>query len=364
MSAPLRLGFAGTPAFAATILERLLGAGFPVHLVLTQPDRPTGRGRKLQPSPVKVLAQSHNIPLRQPSSLRRESLVDDRLDVLIVAAYGLLLPAHILTAPRLGCVNVHASLLPRWRGAAPVERAIMAGDETTGVCIMRMDEGLDTGPVYARVELPIAADISGGELETELAKLGAELLIDVLPRLETLMPQPQSEVGANYARKLSPADSRVDWQRSAWEIERQIRAMRDRAPVTLFGVRSDTIRPAEPAGPTPGARPDRNAVLRIRLLAAAVLDTAPLETTAQRGAPAETSTSAPVEPGTLTATDGQHIDVRCGSGLLRITRVQLDRGKGRPLDARSALNGFGEYFTPGARLLAADPTADTGHGGR
>lgn len=344
MSAPLRLGFAGTPAFAATILERLLQAGFSVQLVLTQPDRPTGRGRKLQPSPVKLLAQAHKIPVRQPSSLKRESLLEDGLDVLIVAAYGLLLPPHILTAPRLGCINVHASLLPRWRGAAPVERAIMAGDERTGVCIMKMDEGLDTGPVYERAELSIISDCSGGELEARLATLGADLLIDVLPRLETLVPVPQSEVGANYARKLGPADSRVDWQQSAREIERRIRAMRDRAPVTVFGLRPD---PSE--HPAPGAKPDRSRVLRIRLLSAEVLDTAPRDAAA---------------PGTLTAPVKQHIDVRCGSGLLRITRVQLDRGKGRPLDARSALNGFGEYFTPGARLLAADPTADTGHGGR
>ena len=321
MTASLRLGFAGTPPFAATILSALIDSGHALDLVLTQPDRPTGRGRKRQPSPVKSLAVASGLPVRDPPTLAGESLADDNLDLLVVAAYGLILPDHVLDAPRLGCLNVHASLLPRWRGAAPVERAIMAGDTETGVCLMQMDAGLDTGPVYTCKRVVIGAEETGGELEGRLALLGGELLRNLLPKIETLTPEPQSGSGATYAHKLTAADALIDWRHSADQITRQIRALVDRRPATALAASGE---------------------VRIRILAAKA-DADPHDR----------------HPGTILRADRQGLVIACGSGLLRITRLQLNRGKGTAMDAAAAANGYPDLLSAGSILLNGDGTDPT-----
>lgn len=225
-----RLVFAGTPEFAATSLRRLIEAGYPPITVYTQPDRPAGRGRRLHAGPVKVLALDAGIPVRQPQRLSSEQAQTELAalepELMIVVAYGLLLPAAILTTPRLGCVNVHASLLPRWRGAAPIQRALLAGDRETGISLMRMDTGLDTGPVLARACCPITPDMTGGELHDQLAELGAALLVDRLPDLLSGNPvaQPQDDELACYATKLDKAEAEIDWRRPAAELARKINA--------------------------------------------------------------------------------------------------------------------------------------------
>ena len=234
----LRVAFAGTPPFAATALQRLLDAGAVAPLVLTQPDRAAGRGMKPQASAVKQLALAHGVPVTQPRSLRldgrfaadaadaQHALQAARPDVLVVAAYGLILPAWVLALPRLGCVNIHASLLPRWRGAAPVQRAIEAGDATTGVCLMQMDEGLDTGDVLRMQPEPIAADDTALSLTQRLADLGAALLLPTLRDLAEgsaeRMPQPAD--GVSYAHKIQKAEAVIDWRCDAAQIERRVRA--------------------------------------------------------------------------------------------------------------------------------------------
>jgi methionyl-tRNA formyltransferase len=312
----LRLGFAGSPDFAATILTGLLDAGYPIELVLTQPDRPTGRGRRLAEVSVKRLAVDRDLPVRQPASLKGVDLSEHRLDLLVVAAYGLLLPRHILDTPRYGCLNVHASLLPRWRGAAPVERAMMAGDRETGVCLMRMEEGLDTGPIYASERLTIGDTETGAELEARLALTGSRLLVANLPDIPNLTPTPQPTEGVTYAQKITADDTRVDWQRSAVEIDRQIRALTGR-------------RPAATGCETQG--------VRIRLLASRVhSEAAPLEQL----------------PGTIIGLNREGILVACGTGHLLVTRLQLNRGKGTPMAAAAAANGYPDLLAAGRRLIA------------
>ena len=232
----MNVGFAGTPAFAATVLAALLDAGFDVPLVLTQPDRPQGRGLRHEPSPVKRLAIERGIAVRQPASLAgeaaREMLVGAQIDVLAVAAYGLLLPASILDTPREGCINVHASLLPRWRGAAPIQRAILAGDDVTGATIMQMDAGLDTGPTLDAVRVAIGARDTAGTLGNRLAETGARALIAVLRRVaagESVPRTPQPATGATLAPKIRGTEAAIDWNAAAESIDRQIRAF-DPAP--------------------------------------------------------------------------------------------------------------------------------------
>ncbi len=311
---PLQIGFAGTPKFAAAILGAMIDAQRRPAVVLTQPDRPTGRGKTVQPSPVKQLAITHDIPVTSPATLRTPqavaALADYALDVLIVAAYGLILPETVLGLPRYGCVNVHASMLPRWRGAAPIERAIMAGDTDTGISIMQMDAGLDTGPVLLRRALPISPTTTGQALDEALAGLGAELLLETLERLGELTPEPQ--VGdPSYAHKLSPADSLCDWSQPALVLERHVRALAHRAPV--YGFLGE---------------------VRVRILSAdAVCDGAP-------GTPT----------GTIVRADRSGIRVACGDGQLDLQSVQLSRGKGRPLTPTDLLNGYGDLFHVGARF--------------
>jgi methionyl-tRNA formyltransferase len=234
----LSVAFAGTPEFAAVALRALIEARFEVPLVLTQPDRPAGRGLKLQASPVKQLAQARGLAVAQPRSLKldgkfadeaaaaRAALEAARPDVLVVAAYGLILPPWVLALPRLGCINIHASLLPRWRGAAPIHRAIEAGDAQTGITIMQMDAGLDTGAMLLALSLPIAADDTTATLHDKLAALGGRLIVEALEAAACggLVPRAQAEVGVSYAHKIDKAEARIDWQQPAAQIERRIRA--------------------------------------------------------------------------------------------------------------------------------------------
>lgn len=227
---PLRVIFAGTPAFALPALQVLLDSAHPVCAVYTQPDRPAGRGRSLQASPVKQLALGHHIAVLQPPSLKepsaQQALRDLRADLMVVVAYGLLLPAAVLSAPRLGCVNIHASLLPRWRGAAPIQRAILAGDAQTGITLMQMDEGLDTGAILAQRACPILTTDSAATLHDRLATLGAELLIETLGPLQegAITPRPQGETEACYAAKLSKQEAVLDWRDGAVALARKVRA--------------------------------------------------------------------------------------------------------------------------------------------
>ena len=251
----LRIAFAGTPEFARTALQQLLDAGCVPPLVLTQPDRPAGRGMKLQASAVKQLVLAHTLPLAQPRSLRldgkypedaqaaQRALHAAQPDVLVVAAYGLILPAWVLALPRLGCVNIHGSLLPRWRGAAPVQRAIEAGDATTGICIMQMDEGLDTGDILRQQALPIAPDDTSASLSQRLAGLGGELLLQTLKDLArgTVECRPQPAEGVSYAHKIDKAEAPIDWHQDAAVIERRIRAF-DPFPGATFQWQGETVK--------------------------------------------------------------------------------------------------------------------------
>ena len=232
----MKVIFAGTPDFARVALERLLAAGFTVPLVLTQPDRPAGRGMKLQASPVKQCAQQHGITVAQPRSLRLDgkypedaaaaqaAIAAARADVMVVAAYGLILPQWVLDAPRLGCLNIHASLLPRWRGAAPIHRAIEAGDAETGVTIMQMDAGLDTGDMLLKAALPIAAHDTTATLHDRLAALGGDLIVQALREHGRLRREPQPLEGVTYAHKIEKAEAAIDWRQDAAAIARRVRA--------------------------------------------------------------------------------------------------------------------------------------------
>lgn len=312
---PCNIAFAGSPDFAATILHRLQASDFTCGLVLTQPDRPRGRGRTLSPNAVKSAAIEYGLPILQPTNLRDETAIDALTefspDVLIVAAYGLLLPQQVLDLPTFGCLNVHASLLPRWRGAAPIERAVMAGDETTGVSIMQMEKGLDTGPVYAMKSITIAECADVGALEKQLARRGGDLMVDVLQQLRhnpDLRPTPQPKLGACYANKLSAPDRLIDWHCSAEQIARQIWALSHRMPaITRL---SDT---------------------QIQLLSANAISS-----------PSERSQAS--VPGQQVASGRKAILVACGEGLLQVETLKVARGKGLVMDAAAARNGYPDLF--------------------
>jgi methionyl-tRNA formyltransferase len=310
-TSPLRLAFAGTPAFAATILAQLVTA-HTVAAVYSQPAKPTGRGRKLTVSAVEQLAHKLDINAYTPTSMRHETdrLATLELDALIVVAYGRLLPEPVLKLPRHGCINVHASLLPRWRGAAPIERAMLAGDRITGVSIMQMDAGLDTGPVLHQVQCPILETDIGDTLRDRLATLGARALLDTLARLSDLSPTPQSDDGVTYAAKLVPADSVTDWRRPAAAIAAQIRALNSRQPA-FCNVQGE----------------------RVRLLFAESLELRHDH-----------------QPGTVVSCDRHGLVVACGVGTVRITRLALTRGRGRPMEIAALLNGYPDLFTVGQVL--------------
>jgi len=223
-----RLAFMGTPDFAAAILAALIEAGHEIACVYCQPPRQAGRGHRVVPSPVQLLAEQNTLSVRHPARLGDAEARDFAaldLDVAVIAAYGLILPKAVLAAPRLGCVNVHASLLPRWRGAAPIERAILAGDKETGITIMRMEEGLDSGPVLLAEPWPIGSDVTAASLRRDLAALGARLLLSALDQLEDLSPVSQKESGVTYAKKIARAEGRIDWRKPATVLERQVRAL-------------------------------------------------------------------------------------------------------------------------------------------
>ena len=311
----MRLAFAGTAPFATTILEGLIASDHEVASVYTQPDRRAGRGRKLTPSPVRRLADARGIDVRMPTKLDPEADALAAFDAVVVAAYGLLLPAAVLSAPRYGCLNVHASLLPRWRGAAPVERAIMAGDRETGVSIMQVDAGLDTGPVYCRRHLPLDDRSTGAAVTEALAHLGAQAMLDTLDRLGTDTPSPQDDEQATYADKLTAADAVIRWSRAR-------------------------LRP----GPTgAGSQWSYGCVYDRRRRYA--------HPHSRRAPPRNTTPRA--SPGTLVR-DGQEWCVACGVGRLVLDTVQLNRGKGTPLAIASAANGYPRILFDGARLGVLD----------
>jgi methionyl-tRNA formyltransferase len=290
---PIRIAFAGTPAFAVPTLERLSASGAEVGLVLTQPDRPAGRGRKSSASPVKRAAVALGHRCEQPATLRDPSLVERwgyAADLVIVVAYGLLLPEWMLAWPRHGCVNLHASLLPRWRGAAPIQHAILAGDRETGVSLMRMEGALDRGPVYAAEATPIGSSETAGELHNRLALLAAELLLRHLPRIlaGSLTPTPQDDTRATYAPKLDKSAAPLDWRKSAVELERQVRAF----------------------NPWPVAECRTSDGRRLRIWHARAVDG-----------------GAGAAPGTIVAAGAHGIDVATGRAVLRLEVVQPPAAK-------------------------------------
>ncbi len=305
----MRLVFAGTPEFAQVALAALVEAGHTVPLVLTQPDRPAGRGLKLQPSPVKACALDHGLGVAQPRSLRldgkfpedaraaREALLEARPELMVVAAYGLILPQWVLDLPAGGCLNIHASLLPRWRGAAPIHRAIEAGDTVTGITLMQMDAGLDTGDMLLTERLEILPTHTTGSLHDALAQLGARMVVEALPRLGSLPRTPQPAAGVSYAHKIEKAEAAVDWTLPAAVIERRIRAF----------------------DPFPGAS---------SVLGGETWKLWRAELAEGRG-----------EPGRVLAVGDQGLTVACGEAALRVTELQRPGAKRLP--ARQFLQGQG-----------------------
>lgn len=285
----MKLIFAGTPEFAAAALRELIAAGHEIALVLTQPDRPAGRGMKLKPSPVKAVALEHGLRVEQPASLRNDEaqqmLRDIGADLMVVAAYGLILPQAVLDIPARGCLNIHASLLPRWRGAAPIQRAILAGDAESGITIMQMDVGLDTGDMLSIHPVAIADDETAATLHDKLAVEGARAIVSTLAGLDGIAPLKQPEAGVTYAQKLSKAEALVDWSLPAEEVARAIRAY----------------------NPAPGAH---------TLLAGEALKLW------MAGAEAGQA-----EPGVIVAADADGVLVGCGSGLVRLSVLQAAGGK-------------------------------------
>ncbi len=317
----LTIVFAGTPDFAARHLEALLGSHHRVTAVYTQPDRAAGRGKQLQASPVKQLAAAHSIPVLQPASLRseeeRQRLAALQADVLVVVAYGLILPQDILDTPRFGCINVHASLLPQWRGAAPIERAMLAGDTQTGVTIMQMDAGLDTGDMLHKVAVPISDQDDRLSLESKLAEAGCIALLHTLDHLSTLreQAQPQDDSQSSYARKLDKSEALINWNSSAAEIDRQIRAGIGRAPAYSFlqGTRVRLIKAS--AGPEQSRLP----------------------------------------PGSIIAAGRDGLQIACRDSMLRVSHLQLPGKNVLPIG--DLLNARGTLFAPGQRF--ADTEADS-----
>ncbi|MFM4920028.1 methionyl-tRNA formyltransferase [Aeromonas dhakensis] len=310
----LKLIFAGTPDFAARHLAALLSSDHEVVAVYTQPDKPAGRGQKLTASPVKELALAHDLPVYQPASLRKEEaqaeLAALGADLMVVVAYGLILPKVVLDTPRLGCINVHGSLLPRWRGAAPIQRSIWAGDAETGVTIMQMDVGLDTGAMIRKMSCPIAADETSASLYDKLAELGPQALVDTINAMAAgnTAAEAQDDALANYAEKLSKEEARIDWSMDAAAIERCIRAFNP-WPISWFEVADQTV----------------------KVWQAEVI-------TQDHGQRA----------GTLLKADKQGIDVATGKGVLRLLTLQPP-GK-KAMSVTDLLNSRRDWFEPGTQL--------------
>lgn len=309
----MKIIFAGTPIFAATALDALIKAGHEIGLVLTQPDRPAGRGMKAVASAVKLLAQQHDLALFQPLTLKASGLQAQlkalNADVMVVAAYGLVLPEMILNIPRLGCLNIHASLLPRWRGAAPIQRAILAGDQETGITIMQMDAGLDTGAILLKHSIVIAQEDTAQSLHDKLSLLGAQSIVEALILLQQgkLVPIMQDEILARYAAKIKKTEAEIDWQQTAEQIDRVVRAF----------------------NPSPGGYTYfKGIVLKIwqaKIVVGEIVG----------------------KPGEIVAADREGIAVACGSGMLRIEMVQKPGGKKLSTADFLAGNNLqpGEYFS-------------------
>jgi methionyl-tRNA formyltransferase len=322
----MRLIFAGTPEFAQVALAALHAADHEIALVLTQPDRPAGRGMKLQPSPVKQWALDHKVPVAQPRSLRldgkypedaaaaRQTLLDAKADAMIVAAYGLILPQWVLDLPPQGCLNIHASLLPRWRGAAPIHRAIEAGDTQTGITIMQMDAGLDTGDMLLVLPCAIAPTDTTAVLHDRLADLGGQAIVQALASLSRLPRQPQPLEGVNYAHKIDKAEAALDWALSADVLARRIRAF----------------------DPFPG--------MTVPLATASGVETLKLWQAVAEAADKTAANTA--QPGTVLSADASGVRVACGEGQLCLT--QLQRAGGKRLGAADFLRGC--PLQPGQRL--------------
>lgn len=316
MNSPLKIVFAGTPEFAASTLQAVLTTEHQIVACYTQPDRPAGRGRKLTPSPVKSLAQEQGIPVFQPLNFKQEEDVQQlaalNADIMVVVAYGLILPQTVLNIPRLGCINVHASLLPRWRGAAPIQRAIAAGDNKSGVTIMQMDIGLDTGDMLLKTNTPILPNDTGGHLHDRLAEQGGAALIRALNLIHEgqITPESQNNAEATYAHKLSKEEARLDWSQSAESLHNIIRAF----------------------NPWPTAHTQLDGKT-IRIWQADVL---------------ENPTDLANAPGTLLHASKKGLDVVTGQGVLQITELQLSGGKRLPVSA--ILNSKADWFVPGIRF--------------
>jgi methionyl-tRNA formyltransferase len=308
----MRIVFAGTPEFAAQHLQALLDAGRQIVAVYTQPDRPAGRGQKLAPSPVKQLALQHGIAVYQPQTLRdpaaQAELAALKADLMVVVAYGLILPQVVLDTPRLGCINSHASLLPRWRGAAPIQRAIQAGDASSGVTVMQMEAGLDTGPMLLKVSTTITAEDTGGSLHDRLAQLGSAAVVEAVAKLAAgeLHGEVQDDSLATYAHKLNKDEARLDWSRPAVELERLVRAFNP-WPLCHSTLNGETLKiHAAQLGEGSG------------------------------------------QPGSILAADKSGLTVACGEGALRLTRLQLPGGK--PLAFADLYNSRREQFAAGLVL--------------
>ncbi|MCW2477055.1 methionyl-tRNA formyltransferase [Candidatus Symbiopectobacterium sp. NZEC151] len=307
----LRIIFAGTPDFAARHLDALLASPHQVVGVFTQPDRPAGRGNKLTPSPVKVLAEQHGVPVLQPKSLRpaenQQLVADLQADIMVVVAYGLILPQAVLDMPRLGCINVHGSLLPRWRGAAPIQRALWAGDTETGVTIMQMDAGLDTGAMLHKLSCPITPQDTSASLYDRLAELGPQGLLTTLASLAqgTAVAEKQDDSLATYAEKLSKEEAKLDWSLSAEQLERCIRAFNP-WPVSYITIDDQPV----------------------KVWKASVLDV-----------------THSAQPGTIVSADKQGIQVATAQGVLNLLQLQ-PAGK-KPMSVQDLLNSRREWFTPG-----------------
>lgn len=315
MNSGLNIVFAGTPDFAALHLQALIDSKHNVIAVYSQPDRPAGRGKKLQMSAVKQLALVHNIEVLQPNSLKTDAaqaqLAAFKADVMVVVAYGLILPQHILDTPKFGCLNVHGSLLPRWRGAAPIQRAIWAGDQQTGITVMQMDKGLDTGPMLNKQSLIITDLDTSASLYEKLAELGPKALLETLLELDFLHPEIQDDEQASYAKKLSKQEAKIDWQMGADQLARNVRAFNP-WPMVFFETQNIAIKVWQ-AKAVSADSPDISAV-----------------------------------PGEIIYAHKQGVGIMTGDGVLLIEILQLP-GK-KPLSANDVLNGHSEWFTPGTVL--------------
>lgn len=318
--------FAGTPEFAADHLQALIHGKVKIAAVITQPDRPAKRGNQMQMSPVKKLALKHHIQVLQPDRLRADDIRNFNASVMVVVAYGQILKADLIKVPEFGCINVHASALPRWRGAAPIQRAIQSGDNETGITLIQIDAGLDTGKILNLEPIPILATDTAASLEAKLSILGQKLLLQVLADLENYIAngEAQNDSLATYARKVSKEEAQVQWSKSAEQIALDVRAFN---PDPIAWCYKDDM--------------------RIRLWDAVSVNANDIN--GGQGQP-ESSQAQYVQPGEITSLTKRGLEVACGTGSLKITRLQIPLGKGKPLSPQDLINSRAQLFLPGSRL--------------